>query len=89
MLVVLLVDVGVSEILPKLLVSFFSSAGFFQLGVVFHDGVVSLGFSSSFGAAGFFQEGVLLDFQEGVFSSCLLSTVEVVVLADALVDTDE
>lgn len=69
---------GASDILPRL-GSFFVSAGFFQLGVDFHEGVVSGtgaaaagGFSSSFGAAtGFFQDGVELDdvFQEDVASS--------------------
>ena len=70
---------GASDILPRL-GSFFVSAGFFQLGVDFHEGVVSGtgaaaaagGFSSSFGAAtGFFQDVVELDdvFQEDVASS--------------------
>lgn len=73
-----------SDILPSEDTSFFSSLGFFQLGV-FHDG--SLGFSSSLGAgAGFFHPGVeavlvegvvgALDLHEGVFgfSSSLVAS---------------
>jgi hypothetical protein len=72
---------GDSDILPRL-GSFFVSVGFFQLGVDFHEGVVSGagaaaatgGFSSSFGAAtGFFHDGVELEdvFHEGVAGSSL------------------